>query len=116
MSENQARKNIVWMGSTKEDLRGFPDSVRRDLGYQIDAVQRGEDPVNWRPVAEIGPGTREIRVSGDGGWYRVLYVVKWGETVHILHVFQKKTNATTTKEKNVAKARYAEADPKSRKK
>ena len=54
-------KSVIWMGSN-EDLRAFPDEARREVGYQLEHVQEGVDPDNWKPMPAVGPrGTRDSR-------------------------------------------------------
>ena len=50
------------MGSSKGDLIAFPDEVRREIGYQLEHVQDGMDPDDWKSMPTIGAGVREIRV------------------------------------------------------
>lgn len=86
---------IHWIGSTRDDLRDFPATARLRMGYQLRRVQSGKDPDDWKPMTEIGPGCREIRVRSEDGRYRSLYVV--GGTprgVYVLAVFSKKTQKT----------------------
>jgi phage-related protein len=60
----------------------------------------------FKPMAEIGAGVYEIIVDTAAGWFRVMYVAKFEETVYVLHSFQKKTNKTSQGDKDVAKRRY----------
>jgi phage-related protein len=55
-------KQAIWMGSSKEDLRDFPEEARRQVGYQLEQVQEGVDPDDWKPMPAVGSGVREIRV------------------------------------------------------
>ena len=68
--------------------------------------QRGLDPTDWKPFDEVGAGTREVRISDAKGIFRVMYVAKFEEAVYVLHCFQKKTQATSKQDKDVAAARY----------
>lgn len=97
---------IRWVGSALRDLREFPDDARRDAGFQLSKVQRGLDPDHWKPFDSIGAGTREIRIRESSGAYRVIYVAKFDEAVYVLHCFQKKTQATSDLDKEIASARY----------
>ena len=56
------RKPVFWMGSSKDDLRGFLARGRRDVGYQLEKVQRGEAPTDWKAIRTVGSAVREIRV------------------------------------------------------
>src|ERR1700724_3173411 len=67
-------KPVVFLGDSVARLRAFPDGPRRDAGFQLDRVQRGLDPDNWKAMKNIGPGVREIRVRDASGAFRVVYV------------------------------------------
>lgn len=86
-------KPIVFSGRSLETIRKFPLTVKREIGYQLDRVQRGLNPVDWKPMTSIGQGVREIRIHWKGQ-YRVLYVTTIGDSVFVLHAFQKKTMKT----------------------
>lgn len=104
---NGEPKEIEFEGTALDDLRAFPDDARRDAGYQLDKVQHGEEPDDWKPFPTVGPGTREIRIAEDGNAFRVMYVVKFGDKIHVLHCFQKTTKATAKRDVDLARKRYA---------
>lgn len=99
-------KSVSFRGTSLVDLRQFPDSAKREAGYQIDKVQNGEEPDNWKPMKTIGPGVNEIRIADEGDAYRVLYVAKFEDTVYILHCFKKQTQKTSEADKKIAVKRY----------
>lgn len=99
-------KSVDFRGSSLSDLRDFPDPARRESGYQIDRVQQGLDPYDWKPMETIGAGVKEIRVRDDSGIYRVLYVAKFADTVYVLHCFKKTTQQTSKADKDLAEKRY----------
>lgn len=101
-------KSVTFRGSSLSDLRDFPNPSRREVGFQIDKVQRGEDPDDWKPMDVIGAGVKEIRVQDDSGTYRALYVAKFGESVYVLHCFKKTTRETSKSDKDLATRRYKE--------
>ena len=94
------------MGAALDDLRDFPRSARREAGFQLDKVQKGDDPDDWKPMPVVGSGTCEIRIRDEAGAFRVLYVAKYPEAVVLLHAFQKKTRKTAQKDIELAKERY----------
>lgn len=98
-------KPIAWVGSSKRDLVAHSADVRRVAGRELERVQRGADPTDWKPMASIGRGTREIRVH-VGGELRVFYVATFPEAVYVLHVFQKKTRKTSARDLELGKQRY----------
>ena len=78
------------------------------IGVELMAVQFGGEPTDWKPMASIGPGVREIRVRTGSGAYRVIYVCVLGDRVLVLHAFEKKTQKTPRRDLNLAARRYRE--------
>ena len=104
--DNDGKKEIRWVGSAYADLVAFPDEPRRDAGFQLSKVQAGLDPEAWKPFDVVGAGTKEIRIRDSSGVFRVMYVAKFEEAVYVLHCFQKKTQATSKQDKDIAEVRY----------
>jgi len=98
-------KPVVFLGDSLERLRAFPQRARRSCGYQLDRVQHGLDPDDWKSMASMGQGVREIRVRDASGTYRVIYVATWKDAVYVLHAFQKKSQRTSTRDLELAEAR-----------
>ena len=69
-------KPVEFRGSALADLRAFPVSARREAGYQLDQVQNGREPGDWKPMKTVGQGVQEIRIRDTSGTFRVLYVAK----------------------------------------
>jgi phage-related protein len=99
-------KDVSWQGSSYHDLCAFPVSARQEAGYQLDKVQRGLEPDDWKPMPDIGAGVREIRIHDAAGAFRVIYVASIGEYVYVLHAFQKKTPRTSLTDLRLAEARF----------
>jgi phage-related protein len=94
-------------GSSRAAVRAFPPNARRNAGYQLYRVQAGHDPSDWKPMAQVGPGVREIRIRGDGE-YRVLYLATRPEAVYVLHAFAKKSRHTRSLDLDLARTRLKE--------
>ena len=99
-------KEIRWVGSSYEDLLAFPEAPRRDAGFQLGKVQAGLEPVDWKPFDDVGAGTKEIRIKDASGIYRVMFIAKFEEAVYVLHCFQKKSQTTSQRDKEIAQTRY----------
>ncbi|WP_418127961.1 type II toxin-antitoxin system RelE/ParE family toxin [Thermithiobacillus tepidarius DSM 3134] len=99
-------KPVEFLGSALDDLRTFPIGARREAGHQLDRVQRGLEPDDWKPMNTIGQGVREIRIREAAGTFRVIYVAKFAEAVYVLHCFQKKTQRTGKADLELAAKRY----------
>jgi len=89
-------------------LRQFPVDAKREAGFQLDRVQHGLDPKDWKPMKSIGVGVREVRIRGRDGAFRVIYTASIGGVVYVLHAFQKKTQATEQRHIDLAKQRMNE--------
>lgn len=100
-------KPLAWIGSSLDDLRGFPDSVRRRAGFELRAVQRGLTPSDFKSMPTVGPGTYELRLRTREA-HRVFYVARFEEAVYILHAFQKKSQKTSQKDLERGRQRYRE--------
>ena len=105
-NSNQAKlAKIVWEGDSEKIISSFPDNVKRDLGFQIYKLQLGGKPDDFKPMTSIGPGVYELRDFDDRAWYRVIYLSKAGDSIYILHCFEKKTNKTSRPDIEMAKIR-----------
>jgi phage-related protein len=49
-------KELKFVGSSLDDLRHFPDEVRRVAGFELHAVQNGLEPRDWKLMGAIGSG------------------------------------------------------------
>jgi phage-related protein len=102
------QKEVVFEGSSLDDLRAFPREVRQEAGYQLDHVQRGMQPADWKPMPTVGSGVNEIRLRDADRWYRVMYVAKLADCVYVLHAFRKQTARTARTDIELSRKRYAE--------
>ena len=96
---------IAWEGDALEVIRGFPAGVRQDLGAELRRLQTGCRPLNSRPMPSIGARVYELKEQDERTWYRVIYLAKIGNRIHILHCFEKKSAKTGKSDLAVAKAR-----------
>ena len=101
-------KPVVFLGDSLDIVRSFPGRARRSAGYQLDRVQRGLEPDDWKPMPGIGAGVREIRVRDASGAYRVVYIASLAEAVYVLHAFQKKSQRTLPRDLDLAQLRLRE--------
>jgi phage-related protein len=105
---SEKRWPVEFKGSALDDLRSFPSDARQAAGYQLDRVQQGEQPNDWKPMTSVGKGVSEIRIRDDAGAFRVLYVAKFVSAVYVLHCFEKKTGKTRQQDIDLAARRYRE--------
>lgn len=98
-------KQIRFLGDSLKVLREFPKDARNDAGRQLSMVQNGKSPNDFKPMPSIGKGVEEIRVWDESGTYRVIYTARLADAVYVLHAFQKKSQATSKRDIEIAKQR-----------
>lgn len=101
-------KPITFLGSSLKALRAFPDAARQDAGFQLDLLQRGLQPDDFKPMPAVGAGVEELRVWCEQGTFRVIYIARLADAVVVLHAFQKKTQTTARADIELAARRYRE--------
>jgi phage-related protein len=107
-------KLVIWLGSSRRDLRAMPEDVRRDIGQALYTAQQGDTDPAAKPLKGFG-GTRvmEIVERDRSGAYRAVYTAQFGDAIYVLHVFQKKSKrgiATPKQEIDLIRRRLAEAE------
>ena len=99
-------KRIEWLGTSLNAVRDFPQDARLMIGQELQLVQAGFMPTDFKPMPTVGAGAYEIRVR-EGNQYRVIYVAKFSDYVYVLHAFIKKTPKTAQPDLDTAKSQYA---------
>ena len=85
-------KQLVWVGSSRRDLREFPPAVRRAFGVGLFAARLGETPPDAKPLRGFGgAGVLELIEDHRGDTYRAVYTVRFASRIYVLHAFQKKS-------------------------
>ena len=105
-------KDLIWIGSSLEDLKEFPEDVIDSLGYALHEVQEGYKPRKAKPLTGVGSGVMEIVCDFDSNTYRAIYALKLGDVIYVLHCFQKKSKtgiATPKKDIELIRARLHDA-------
>src|ERR1700722_18625441 len=96
-------KPLRWLGDSRKGLREFPAEAQRRLGFELRNIQAGAPASDSKPMSSIGIGVEEIRVWVESGTYRVIYLARRPEAVYVLHAFQKKTQATSQSDLELAR-------------
>lgn len=97
----------MWVGSSLDELRAFPEDARRVAGFQLRRVQQGLQPNDWKPMTTVGTGVEEIRVHA-GRQHRVFYIARFEDCIYVLHAFEKRSRKTPGTEIDVARNRLRE--------
>ena len=106
-------KPVLWMGSSRKDLKAMTDSVQDAVGFVLDRVQKGKTHPDVKPLSGKDlAGVYEIRVDVDQDTYRAVYVLNLGDRIFMLHVFKKKSKqgvATPKPDMAVIRSRLRDA-------
>src|SRR6266446_10296794 len=107
-------KPTVWIGSSRDDLRSFPDEVRRVMGFAINDAQNGDEHPRAKALKGFGGrSVLEVVDDEDGDTHRAVYTVRFAEVIYVLHAFQKKSKhgiATDRRDIDLIKERLARAE------
>ena len=98
-------KLVSWVGDSLKRLREMPGPAKRAIGYELEKIQAGKEPSDWKPMSSIGVGVCEIKVRLNGA-FRAIYLARFSEAVYVLHVFQKKSRKTSRADIELARLRY----------
>lgn len=101
-------KELEFIGTSLDDLKDFPKETRQEIGWELDRLQAGKEPLDFKPMKTVGAGVYEVRVKTDDGAFRAFYVAKFEEAVYVLHAFQKKTRQTAKHDIDIGQKRYKE--------
>lgn len=111
-------RDLFWVGSSREDLRTFPEEVKDSIGFALRAAQRGSKHSTAKPLLGFGSaGVLEIVEDFDGSTYWAVYAVKLKHGIYALHAFQKKSTQgikTPKREIDLIRARLKAAEDEDR--
>ena len=106
-------KPVEWVGSSRADLKRFPDPVKDRMGFAIYRAQAGLRHRDAKPLIGFGAGVLEVVSRHDGDTFRAVYTVRFETAVYVLHAFQKKARrgiATPKKELDTVRRRLRAAE------
>jgi phage-related protein len=94
MNDGPPLKPVIWVGSSLEDLREFPEPVQDHVGYALYVAQRGGKHRDTKTLSGFrGAAIVEVIKDYRGDTFRVVYTVRFAEAVYVLHAFQKKSKS-----------------------
>lgn len=86
-------KKLIWLKDSLAKLKTFPESVQDDIGYALFTAQNGETHRSAKSLHGLGSGVMEIVSNDSSGTFRAVYVVSIGDSIYVVHAFQKKSKA-----------------------
>ncbi len=107
--ESESPRDVVWVASSLDDLRKFPEPVKQSMGFAIFQAQCGGKHLQAKPLKGFkGGGVLEAVEDFDGDTFRTVYTVRFADAIYVLHAFQKKSKkgiATPQHDLDVIKTR-----------
>jgi phage-related protein len=107
-------KPLIWVGSSRKDLRAFPEPVQDRMGYALYVAQRGGKHRDAKTLSGFsGAGVAEVVTDFRGDTFRAVYTLRFARAVYVLHAFQKKSKTgreTPRRDIELVKQRLREAE------
>jgi phage-related protein len=82
---------VSWIKAARKDFEEFPEDVQEDMLNALTIAAEGGKSDNAKPFKGIDSGVFEIAIRYRGDAFRVIYAVKIGEFIWVIHAFQKKS-------------------------
>jgi phage-related protein len=103
---SQPTAELHFEGDSLEVLSGFPDEIKRSLGFSLRQLQIGRDPTSQtRNMSSIGPGVYELKEADERAWYRAIYLSMIENRIYVLHCFEKESRKTHRRDIAIASQR-----------
>lgn len=114
MPDAQPHKPVIWVGSSLDDLREFPEPVQDHMGYALYVAQRGGRHRDAKALSGFG-GAGVVEVISDyrGDAFRAVHTLRYAGAVYVLHAFQKKSKTgreTPRRDRELIEKRLREAE------
>jgi phage-related protein len=107
-------KPAIWVGSSRKDLRAFPEPVQDHMGYALYIAQRGGKHRDAKTLSGFGgAGVVEVVTDFRGDAFRAVYTLRYAGAVYVLHAFQKKSKTgreTPRRDMELIRQRLLEAE------
>jgi len=114
MTDEPSLKPVIWVGTSRKDLRKFPEPVQDHMGYALYVAQRGGKHRDAKALSGFcGAGVVEIVKDHRGDTFRAVYTLRYAGAVYVLHAFQKKSKTgreTPRRDMELVKQRLREAE------
>jgi phage-related protein len=114
MTDEPLLKPVIWVGSSRRDLGGFPEPVQDHMGYALYVAQRGAKHADAKAMTGFGgAGVVEVIKDYRGDTFRAVYTLRYAGAVYVLHAFQKKSKTgreTPRRDMELIRQRLREAE------
>ena len=114
MTADPPLRPVIWVGTSRKDLRSFPEPVQDHVGYALYVAQCGGRHRDTKPLTGFGgAGVVEVVRDFRGDTFRAVYTLRYAGAVYVLHAFQKKSKTgrkTPQRDIEMVRQRLREAE------
>ena len=106
-------KPLVWIGSSRRDLKSFPEAAHDRIGFALYLAQIVSRHRDSKSLVGIGSRVTEVITDVGGDTFRTIYTVQFRLAIYVLHVFHKKSKsgiAAPLAEINLVRSRLKAAE------
>ena len=90
MTVDPSLKPVIWVGSSRRDLRAFPELVQDHMGYALYIAQRGGKHRDTKTLSGFGgAGVVEVVKDYRGDTFRAVYTLRYAGAVYCPSRFPK---------------------------
>ena len=84
-------RGISWVRAALKAFGSFPVAVQEQAKFALQVAACGEMADIAKPMKGLGAGVFEIAIAYRSDAYRVVYAVRLGPDLYVVHAFQKKS-------------------------
>lgn len=88
-----AARRLSWIGSARRAYEAFPEDVKIRVMRALFSIAAGGVPDAVKPLKGLEGGAFEIAIRYRRDAWRVVYALKLGDDIWIIHAFQKKSKS-----------------------
>jgi phage-related protein len=82
MTDEPSLKPVIWVGTSRKDLREFPEPEQDHVGYALYVAQRGGKHRDAKALSGFGgAGVVEIVKDYRGDTFRAVYTLRYAGVV-----------------------------------
>lgn len=84
---------ISWLKAARKDFDTFPDGARLAMARALTILAEGWMPDIAKPLKGFEPGVMELALRHRGDAFRLVYALRIGDDIWVIHAFQKKSTS-----------------------
>lgn len=90
-ANNHHVRRISWLTPAIKEFLSFPQGAQEQIKFALEVAAAGRKADIAKPLKGFPAGVYEIALPYRGDAYRVVYAVKVGDDLWVVHAFQKKS-------------------------